>query len=266
MISKKTACLILAGVIALGVCSCDGYFAIKPDGPREVEEETSSEEVTTTTTTESTTEETSETSSETTAEASTESTTEATARNTAKDTTPEPLTDDEEATIFVSFQDKTAEEITENFIKISTITQNTTLDNYPDCFTVYPNDTIYKDGEVNNCYYFWDPVALNSPEGLRQVMVCIKRSSGGTLSAGSRVDIVITVEDNDRQDLIYNAACEALKTVCGCTELSKSGTAGNETSSYLTYYVTKQTTDDGSLSLVMSFPLKEAVPEAPAAE
>ena len=39
MKTKKIAGLILASAIALGVCSCDGYFTIKPDGPREVEEE-----------------------------------------------------------------------------------------------------------------------------------------------------------------------------------------------------------------------------------
>ena len=32
MKTKKIAGLILASAIALGVCSCDGYFTIKPDG------------------------------------------------------------------------------------------------------------------------------------------------------------------------------------------------------------------------------------------
>lgn len=267
MKTKKIAGLILASAIALGVCSCDGYFTIKPDGPREVEEETPSEEVTTTTTTEETTKETTEETTETTTEATTEATTESTTGNTTQATTTEPLEEDEvEATIIVSFQDMTAEEITENIIKMSKITRGTTVDNYPDSFTIFPNSTIYKDGEVDNCYYYWDPVALGSSEGLRQIMVLIKRNSNGSLNAKSRVDITIVVEEKDRQELIYNAACEALKTVCGCTELSKSGVAGKEKSSYLSYYVTKQDADDGTYLLVMSLPLKEAVPETPAAE
>ena len=40
MKNKKIVSVILAGVIALGLCSCDGYFSVKPDGPRETEEET----------------------------------------------------------------------------------------------------------------------------------------------------------------------------------------------------------------------------------
>ena len=63
MRSKKFLSLILAGVMALGICSCDGFFAVKPDGPTETEEETTTEEIT-----ETTTEATTEASSETTAE------------------------------------------------------------------------------------------------------------------------------------------------------------------------------------------------------
>ena len=259
MKSKKIVGLILAGAMALGVCSCDGYFAIKPDGPREIDE-TPSEEVTTETTVESTTEESTEASTEETSESTTENTTEAT-KGTTETTLPDISSDDLEGTVFVSFQDKTAEEITENIIKITKIKSDTTLDNYPDCFTVYPNDTMYKDGEVNNCYYFWDPVALNGSEGIRQIMVHIERNADGTLKNSSRVDILVTVEEHDRMELIYNAACEALKTICGVTSLSTTGTGDTESSLYLTYYVNKQAAEDGTYKLVMSFPLREGVVE-----
>ena len=260
MKSKKIVGLILAGAMALGVCSCDGYFAIKPDGPREIDE-TPSEEVTTETTVESTTEESTEASTEETSESTTENTTEATTKGTTETTLPDISSDDLQGTVFVSFQDKTAEEITENIIKICKIKSDTTLDNYPDCFTVYPNDTMFKDGEVNNCYYFWDPVALNGSEGIRQIMVHIDRNADGTLKNSSRVDILVTVEEHDRMELIYNAACEALKTICGVTSLSTTGTGDTESSLYLTYYVNKQAAEDGTYKLVMSFPLREGVVE-----
>ena len=259
MKSKKIVGLILAGAMALGVCSCDGYFTIKPDGPREIDE-TPSEEVTTETTVESTTKESTEASTEETSESATENTTEAT-KGTTETTLPDISSDDLEGTVFVSFQDKTAEEITENIIKICKIKSDTTLDNYPDCFTVYPNDTMYKDGEVNNCYYFWDPVALNGSEGIRQIMVHIDRNADGTLKNSSRVDILVTVEEHDRMELIYGAACEALKTICGVTSLSTTGTGDTESSLYLTYYVNKQAAEDGTYKLVMSFPLREGVVE-----
>ena len=259
MKSKKIVGLILAGAMALGVCSCDGYFAIKPDGPREIDE-TPSEEVTMETTVETTTEESTEASTEETSESATENTTEAT-KGTTETTLPDISSDDLEGTVFVSFQDKTAEEITENIIKICKIKSDTTLDNYPDCFTVYPNDTMFKDGEVNNCYYFWDPVALNGSEGIRQIMVHIERNADGTLKNSSRVDILVTVEEHDRMELIYGAACEALKTICGVTSLSTTGTGDTESSLYLTYYVNKQAAEDGTYKLVMSFPLREGVVE-----
>ena len=129
MRSKKFLSLILAGVMALGICSCDGFFAVKPDGPTETEEETTTEAVTETTTAEATTEVVTETTAE-----STKATSEETTENDNADINAE-------APVFVSFKDKTAEEIRENIIKITQVTRDTTLDNYPDRFNVYPNDT-----------------------------------------------------------------------------------------------------------------------------
>lgn len=264
MKSKKLVSLILAGTIALGVCSCEGYYAIKPDGPRETSDESITEEVTTETS-EETTATTTEASTEA-AETSAENTTAATTKDPTETTIADISSDDLQGTVFVSFQDKTAEEITENIIKITKIKRETTLENYPDIFTVYPNDTMYKDEAINTCYYFWDPVALNSSEGIRQVFVQIDRNSDGTLKESSRVDILVIIEEKDRMELIYNAACEALKTACSVTSLRKIGEGDYESSQYMTYYVSKQTSDDGTYSLVMSFPLREAAAETPAGE
>lgn len=252
MKSKKIVSLILTGAMVLGFCSCDQLVGATET---ETSEETTTEEVTTTTTTEETTEETSEETTEAT-ESSAEKTTAAT-------TTISVSVDDQEGTIFVSFQNKTAEEVKENIIKMCTIARDTTMDSYPDAFTVYPNDTVYKDNDVSYCTYFWDPVARNSPEGVDHIMVHIVRKTDGSLDSGSRVQISVICEDKDRWMELYSAACEALKTVCECESLLVTGGDQLESSIHSTYFVTREALSDGRFSLLIELPFVDAKDEVP---
>lgn len=245
MKNKKILSVILAGVMLLGLCSCDGYFAIKPDGPRETEEET--EEATTA-------EETTTTAEETT-EATTEATTKATTEETADPSAEVNVT----GPIFVSFQDKTAEEVKENIIKITRVTRDTDLDNYSDSFDLFPNGVIYKEDDSTYCTYCWDPVARNSSEGIDNVMAHIVRENDGSLSTGSRVTIKIVTEDKARWEEFYKAACEAIMAVCGVDSLLISGEGDNESSNYMTYFALKKVEEDGRFTLLVELPLKETV-------
>ena len=238
--------MILASVMLLGLCSCDGYFAIKPDGPRETEEETTTEEATTTTTIEETTEET------------TEATTEATKASTQATAAPSSEVE-ANGPIFVSFQDKTAEEVKENIIKITRVTRDTDLDNYSDSFDLFPNGVIYKEDDSTYCTYCWDPVARNSSEGIDNVMAHIVRENDGSLSTGSRVTIKIVTEDKARWEEFYKAACEAIMAVCGVDSLLISGEGDNESSNYMTYFALKKVEEDGRFTLLVELPLKETV-------
>lgn len=253
MKSKKIVSLILTGAMVLGFCSCDQLVGATET---ETSEETTTEEVTTTTTTEETTETTTEETTEATTETSTEKTTAAT-------TTISVSVDDQEGTIFVSFQNKTAEEVKENIIKMCTIARDTTMDSYPDAFTVYPNDTVYKDNDVSYCTYFWDPVARNSPEGVDHIMVHIVRKTDGSLDSGSRVQISVICEDKDRWMELYSAACEALKTVCECESLLVTGGDQLESSNHSTYFVTREALSDGRFSLLIELPFVNAKDEVP---
>lgn len=252
MKSKKIVSLILTGAMVLGFCSCDLLVGATET---ETSEETTTGEVTTTTTTEETTETTTEETTEATTETSTEKTTAA--------TTISVSVDDQEGTIFVSFQNKTAEEVKENIIKMCTIARDTTMDNYPDAFTVYPNDTVYKDNDVSYCTYFWDPVARNSPEGVDHIMVHIVRKTDGSLDSGSRVQISVICEDKDRWMELYSAACEALKTVCECESLLVTGGDQLESSIHSTYFVTREDLSDGRFSLLIELPFVNAKDEVP---
>ena len=252
MKSKKIVSLILTGAMVLGFCSCDLLVGATET---ETSEETTTGEVTTTTTTEETTETTTEETTEATTETSTEKTTAA--------TTISVSVDDQEGTIFVSFQNKTAEEVKENIIKMCTIARDTTMDNYPDAFTVYPNDTVYKDNDVSYCTYFWDPVARNSPEGVDHIMVHIVRKTDGSLDSGSRVQISVICEDKDRWMELYSAACEALKTVCECESLLVTGGDQLESSIHSTYFVTREALSDGRFSLLIELPFVNAKDEVP---
>ena len=176
MNSKKILSLVLAGTMALGICSCDGYFAVKPDGPTEVEEETTTEEETTEIII-VTTEATSETTTEATTESS-DNTSETSAKNTSEATAPASLNSNMEGTIFVSFKGKLAYEVKENLINMTKITRGVTMDNYADVFTDYPNDTVYGE-DYKYCTYYWDSVARNSTEGINHVMVHIVRKTDG---------------------------------------------------------------------------------------
>ena len=251
MKSKKIVSLILTGAMVLGFCSCS---LLGGNAETETEEETTTEEVTTTTTTEETTETTEETTEST--EASTEKTTVATTTASEKDKA--------EGTIFVSFQNKTTEEVKENIIKMCRIARDTTMDSYPDAFTVYPNDTVYKDNDTSYCTYYWDPVARNSPEGVDHIMVHIVRETDGSLNPGSRVQISIICEDKDRWLELYNAACEALKTVCDCTSLLVMGDEQLESSIHSTYFDTREDLTDGRFSLLIELPFVDVSGEIPA--
>ena len=254
MKSKKIVSLILTGAMVLGFCSCSLLGGDKES--EETSEETTTGEVTTTTTTEETTETTTEETTEATTETSTEKTTAAT-------TTISVSVDDQEGTIFVSFQNKTAEEVKENIIKMCTIARDTTMDSYPDAFTVYPNDTVYKDNDVSYCTYFWDPVARNSPEGVDHIMVHIVRKTDGSLDPGSRVQISVICEDKDRWMELYSAACEALKTVCECESFLVTGGDQLESSIHSTYFVTREALSDGRFSLLIELPFVDAKDEVP---
>ena len=260
MKSKKLVSLIIAGTMALGICSCDGYFSVKPDGPTEVEEETTTEEETTKGIT-ITTETTAETTAEETTEESVEKTTETSAKNTSDALASS--NDNENGTIFVSFKGKLAYEINENLIKMTKITRGVTMDNYPDVFTVYPNDTVYGE-DYKYCTYYWDSVARNSQEGIDHVMVHIVRKTDGSLDPGSRIQISLICEDEDRWADLYGTACEALKTVCNCTSLNVTGSGKNESSNYMSYFVTKKVLDDGRLSLLIEMPFEDVTDAAPA--
>ena len=252
MKSRKIVSLILTGAMALGFCSCDLLVGATET---ETSEETTTEEVTTTTTTEETTETTTEETTEATTETSTEKTTAA--------TTISVSIDNQEGTIFVSFQNKTAEEVKENIIKMCTIARDTTMDSYPDAFTVYPNDTVYKDNDVSYCTYFWDPVARNSPEGVDHIMVHIVRKTDGSLDPGSRVQISVICEDKDRWMELYSTACEALKTVCECESLLVTGGDQLESSIHSTYFVTREALSDGRFSLLIELPFVNTKDEVP---
>lgn len=248
MKSKKFLSLVLAGVMALGICSCDGFFAVKPDGPTETEEETTTEAVTETTTAEATTKAVTETTAEST-------------KATSEETTEKVNADiNAEGPVFVSFKDKTADEIRENIIKISQIARDTTLDNYADKFNVYPNDTTYKKDDADAVIYHWDPVAMGSTEGLRQAIVQIYRNADGSADPACRVSVTIIVTDRERWEEIYKASCDALMTVLGEDSLMKSGEGDTESSSYMTYFVSKSIKDD-IFNINVELPLKEAVSE-----
>lgn len=263
MNSKKILSLVLAGTMALGICSCDGYFTVKPDGPTEVEEETTTEEETTEMII-VTTEATSETTTKATTESS-DNTSETSAKNTSEATAPASLNSNMEGTIFVSFKGKLAYEVKENLINMTKITRGVTMDNYADVFTDYPNDTVYGE-DYKYCTYYWDSVARNSTEGINNVMVHIVRKTDGSLDPGSRVQISLICEDRDRWDDLYGTACDALKTVCNCTSLIVTGSGDNESSSYSTYFVTKKLLDDGRFSILIELPFEDVTDAAPAQE
>ena len=246
MNKKKILTVLLAGAMLLGLCSCDGYFTVKPDGPTETEKETTTEEATTTTTIEETTEETTEATTE-----ATKATTQATAETSSEVEADGP--------IFVSFQNKTTEEVKENIIKITKVTRDTDLDNYSDSFDLFPNGVIYKEDDSTYCTYCWDPVARNSSEGIDNVMAHIVRESDGSLSTGSRVTIKIVTEDKPRWEEFYKAACEAIMAVCGVDSLLISGEGDNESSNYMTYFALKKVEEDGRFTLLVELPLKETV-------
>ncbi len=194
----------------------------------------------------------------------------------ADETTSEPTDDDTSATmaftkagqpnpdgtIFLSFEGKNTEEIIENLIAISHLSKDTTMENFPDLCTVYPNDMKWQDDNFNWVFYFWDLDIQENAEGIDEISLHILRNDDGTLNEGSRVSILIVAPDRDRWEELYTVCCDALMRILDRESLMTFGSGDNESSLYMTYSVSKLIDERGNFTLDLNFPLKDPAEES----
>ncbi|MBQ5968056.1 MAG: sigma-70 family RNA polymerase sigma factor [Clostridiales bacterium] len=167
----------------------------------------------------------------------------------------------ESGTVFVSFDGKTPEEIKANLLEIFRTPMDTTLENLPERFTVYPNEREFKEDAVDWVIYFWDTDSLGFTEGIYQSSAHIVRNDDGTLDTGSRISVSFVVKDRDRWEELYTASCEALMEMEGIDSLMTTGSGDNESSLHMTYFVSKKTDGDGNLLIMVEMPLRDPVEE-----
>ncbi|MBO4650671.1 MAG: sigma-70 family RNA polymerase sigma factor [Clostridiales bacterium] len=266
IMSKK---IIIGCASALAVGALAGIIALNINNTSDKKEEKSRKETTEVTTEEAygkdveesidLTEESEkeESTSETTAEPTEETTTETTVYTNAGKPNPS-------GTIFLAFDGKNREEIIENIIEISQTPADTTLENFPDRCTVYPNDLKFQEDGVNWVFYFWELDSLGNAGGFDEIDIHIIRNDDGTLDPGSRASLLIVAPDRDTWEEYYSTSCEALMRILGRDSLMTLGSGDSESSLHMTYFVSKLIDERGRFTLDIDIPLvdpAEAVEE-----
>ena len=219
-------------------------------------------------TTEATTEETTEKVTEETTDVVVESTTE----NTTSEpdaTTTEPVDEESQeaiaypnggqenasGTVFISFEGKSADEIRDNIIEISRTTKDATSENFPERCMVYPIDYLNDEESEEMIFYNWHLRLQDGSEGIDHVIVYIVRNEDGSLDMTSRASVILTCHDRERWEETYNASCDALMQITGCNSLITTGSGDDESSHYMTYFVTKDFDENGNFKLHVEIPL-----------
>ena len=257
----KKVIIALVAVLAAGAVA--GVIYLNTNQKSDKDTEISIKE-----TTEATTEETTEKITEESTDVVVESTTE----NTTSEpdaTTTEPVDEESEdviaypnggqenasGTVFISFEGKSADEIRENIIEISRTTKDATPENFPERCMVYPIDYSYSDEDDEMIFYYWHLRLQEGAEGIDHVNVFIVRNDDGSLNMASRASVILTCQNRERWEELYNTSCDALMQLTGCNSLMKSGSGDNEASHYLTYFVAKDFDENGNFKLHVEIPL-----------
>ena len=218
--------------------------------------------------------ETTEKEPEMTTEESTDVVVESTTENTTSEpvaTTTEPVDEESEdvlaypnggqenasGTVFISFEGKSADEIRENIIEISRTTKDATPENFPERCMVYPIDYSYSDEADEMIFYYWHLRLQEGAEGIDHVNVYIIRNDDGSLNMASRASVILTCQNRERWEELYNTSCDALMQLTGCNSLMKSGSGDGEASHYLTYFVAKDFDENGNFKLHVEIPLMD---------
>ena len=257
----KKVIIALVAVLAAGAVA--GVIYLNTNQKSDKDTEISIKE-----TTEATTEETTEKITEESTDVVVESTTE----NTTSEpdaTTTEPVDEESQkaiaypnggqenasGTVFISFEGKSADEIRENIIEISRTTKDATPENFPERCMVYPIDYSYSDEDDEMIFYYWHLRLQEGAEGIDHVNVFIVRNDDGSLNMASRASVILTCQNRERWEELYNTSCDALMQLTGCNSLMKSGSGDNEASHYLTYFVAKDFDENGNFKLHVEIPL-----------
>ena len=257
----KKVIIALVAVLAAGAVA--GVIYLNTNQKSDKDTEISIKE-----TTEATTEETTEKITEESTDVVVESTTE----NTTSEpdaTTTEPVDEESQkaiaypnggqenasGTVFISFEGKSADEIRENIIEISRTTKDATPENFAERCMVYPIDYSYSDEADEMIFYYWHLRLQEGAEGIDHVNVYIVRNDDGSLNMASRASVILTCQNRERWEELYNTSCDALMQLTGCNSLMKSGSGDNEASHYLTYFVAKDFDENGNFKLHVEIPL-----------
>ncbi len=257
----KKVIIALVAVLAAGAVA--GVIYLNTNQKSDKDREVSIKE-----TTEATTEETTEKITEESTDVVVESTTE----NTTSEpdaTTTEPVDEESQkaiaypnggqenasGTVFISFEGKSADEIRENIFEISRTTKDATPENFPERCMVYPIDYSYSDEDDEMIFYYWHLRLQEGAEGIDHVNVYIVRNDDGSLNMASRASVILTCQNRERWEELYNTSCDALMQLTGCNSLMKSGSGDNEASHYLTYFVAKDFDENGNFKLHVEIPL-----------
>ena len=257
----KKVIIALVAVLAAGAVA--GVIYLNTNQKSDKDTEISIKE-----TTEATTEETTEKIPEESTDVVVESTTE----NTTSEpdaTTTEPVDEESQkaiaypnggqenasGTVFISFEGKSADEIRENIIEISRTTKDATPENFPERCMVYPIDYSYSDEDDEMIFYYWHLRLQEGAEGIDHVNVYIVRNDDGSLNMASRASVILTCQNRERWEELYNTSCDALMQLTGCNSLMKSGSGDGEASHYLTYFVAKDFDENGNFKLHVEIPL-----------
>ena len=257
----KKVIIALVAVLAAGAVA--GMIYLNTNQKTDKDTEVSKKE-----TTEATTEETTEKIPEESTDVVVESTTENTTSEPVA-TTTEPVDEESEdviaypnggqenasGTVFISFEGKSADEIRENIIEISRTTKDATPENFPERCMVYPIDYSYSDEADEMIFYYWHLRLQEGAEGIDHVNVYIVRNDDGSLNMASRASVILTCQNRERWEELYNTSCDALMQLTGCNSLMKSGSGDGEASHYLTYFVAKDFDENGNFKLHVEIPL-----------
>ena len=169
--------------------------------------------------------------------------------------------DNANGTVFISFEGKSADEIKENIIEISRTTKDATPENFAERCMVYPIDYSYSDEADEMIFYYWYLRLQEGAEGIDHANVYIVRNDDGSLNMASRASVILTCQNRERWEELYNTSCDALMQITGCNSLMKSGSGDDEASHYLTYFVAKDFDENGNFKLHVEIPLID--PEEP---
>ena len=262
---------VIIGIVAvLAAGAVAGVIYLNTNQKSDKDTEISIKE-TTEATTEETTEKIPEESTDVVVESTTENTTSEPVATTTEPvaTTTEPVDEESEdviaypnggqenasGTVFISFEGKSADEIRENIIEISRTTKDATPENFPERCMVYPIDYSYSDEDDEMIFYYWHLRLQEGAEGIDHVNVYIVRNDDGSLNMASRASVILTCQNRERWEELYNTSCDALMQLTGCNSLMKSGSGDNEASHYLTYFVAKDFDENGNFKLHVEIPL-----------